>query len=234
MIFRLQKSNPMIRIITVSVVLFFINLLPSAPGAAENNHSSELIFDSSLSAEADIWEFTDKAAWAVKQVEDHGQLLALERSSEYEPEVRSPFNIAWLKDLNVTDFVLEVEAMSTSREYGHRDLCFFFGKQSDTEFYYVHIATAADPYANSIFLVNNEPRVSIADKRTEGIKWEDGKFHKIRIKRSTGSGKIFVYFDDMENPVMETVDRTFISGSIGLGSFDDVGEFRNLKIWKSR
>ncbi len=224
----------MIKIIVFSVVGFFISPLSAAPGVAENDSLRELIFDSSLSAEADIWEFTDKAAWTVKQVEDHGQLLALERSSGYEPEVRSPFNIAWLKDLNVTDFVLEVEAMSTSREYGHRDLCFFFGKQSDTEFYYVHIATTADPYANSIFLVNNEPRVSIADKRTEGTKWEDGKFHKIRIKRHAGSGKIFVYFDDMENPVMETVDRTFISGFIGLGSFDDVGEFRNLKIWKSR
>lgn len=218
------------RIIVLFVAVFFISPLSAASGIAENENSRELIFDSSLSTEADIWEFTDRAAWTVRQDKNQGQILVLEGASEYEPSVRSPFNIAWLKDLHVTDFVLEVEAMSTSREYGHRDMCFFFGKQSDTEFYYVHIATAADPHANSIFLVNNEPRVSIADKRTEGTKWEDGKFHKIRIKRHTGSGKILVYFDDMENPVMEAVNRTFISGSIGLGSFDDVGEFRNLKI----
>jgi hypothetical protein len=125
-----------------------------------------------------------------------------------------------------------VETMSTSREYGHRDLCFFFGKKSDTEFYYVHIATEADPHANSIFLVNNEPRVSIAEKRTDGTKWKDGTFHKVRIERSTRSGKILVYFDDMDNPIMEASDRTFLSGSIGLGSFDDTGQFRNLKIFR--
>ena len=158
----------------------------------------------------------------------------MEGASKYEPRVRSPFNIAWLENLEVSSFVMEVEARSTSREYGHRDLCFFFGKQSESEFYYVHIATAADPHANSIFLVNNEPRISIAEKRTEGTQWIDGKFHKIRIERTAVDGKILVYFDDMETPIMEASDRTFLAGSVGLGSFDDVGEFRNLKIYSRK
>jgi len=203
-----------------------------APALAESNNSCQLVFDSSQSAETANWVFTDAAAWTVRQDENHGQVLALEKESEYEPLVRSPLNIAWLNNIQVSNFIFEVEAMSTSREYGHRDLCFFFGKQSDTEFYYVHIATASDPHANSIFLVNNEPRISIAEKRTEGTKWENGKFHSIRIERSAASGKILVFFDDMENPIMEAVDKTFNAGFMGLGSFDDVGEFRNLKVYK--
>jgi hypothetical protein len=220
------------RIIPVFLSLFFISLFMKAPAFAESNNSGQLIFDSSQSAKPADWEFTDAAAWTVRQDEDHGQVLALEKGSEYEPPVRSPLNIAWLNNIQVSDFVFEVEAMSTSREYGHRDLCFFFGKQSDTEFYYVHIATAADSHANSIFLVNNEPRIAIAEKRTEGTKWENGKFHRIRIERSTAKGTILVFFDDMKNPIMEAVDKSFSYGFIGLGSFDDVGEFRNLKISK--
>ncbi len=202
----------------------------NAPG--ENEPHQELVFDSSTSADAGAWEFTDKSAWKVSTDPEYGQILALEGASNYEPEVRSPLNIAWLNNLHVSDFVLEVEAMSTSREYGHRDLCFFFGKQSAAEFYYVHIATAADPHANSIFLVDNKDRISIAEKRTDGTKWENGRFHKIRIERHSGSGRILVYFDEMNTPIMEANDSHFSSGAIGLGSFDDVGEFRNLRIWK--
>ena len=35
------------------------------------------------------------------------------------------------------------------KEYGHRDMVFVFGYQSPAKFYYVHIATKADPNANN-------------------------------------------------------------------------------------
>lgn len=233
-LFHLQKSRAMMStIFRIAPVLMFALLAAVYGNAAdENEPDKELVFDSSVSAAEGTWEFTDKSAWKVRSDPEYGQILVLSGASRYEPEVRSPLNIAWLKDLRLSDFVLEVEAMSTSREYGHRDLCFFFGKQSGTEFYYAHIATAADPHANSIFLVDNKDRVSIAEKRTAGTRWVNGKFHKIRIERQSGSGKILVYFDDMNTPIMEATDTSFSSGTIGLGSFDDVGEFRNLKIWK--
>ncbi len=213
---------------SIALLLFFSSLTHVSPGSGDR----EVLFDSSLNPAE--WSFTDANAWRTEENKETGNLLILEGASKYEPRVRSPFNIAWLENLEVSSFVMEVEARSTSREYGHRDLCFFFGKQSESEFYYVHIATAADPHANSIFLVNNEPRISIAEKRTEGTQWIDGKFHKIRIERTVVDGKILVYFDDMETPIMEASDRTFLAGSVGLGSFDDVGEFRNLKIYSRK
>jgi hypothetical protein len=39
-----------------------------------------------------------------------------------------------------------------------------------------------------------------------------------------------VFFDDMSSPAMEASDRTFASGRIGIGSFDDVGMFDNVVI----
>jgi hypothetical protein len=123
--------------------------------------------------------------------------------------------------------------MQTGKEYGHRDLCFFFGYQDSSHFYYVHLATVADPHANSIFLVNGAPRVSIAQKRTNGTDWKTG-FHRIRIVRNVETGTIRVYFNDMKVPVMETVDKTFLVGEVGLGSFDDTGDFDNLSIRGTR
>lgn len=187
-----------------------------------------LVFESDFSGDLSAWTMTDPKAWKID--EDEGdKRLSLFGKSDYEPEVRSPYNIARVKDVEVSDFVLDVDAKQTGREYGHRDLCFFFGYQDPSHFYYVHLATKADAHANSIFLVNGAPRVSIAQKRTDGTDWSQG-FHHIRIERNTESGSIKVYFNDMEKPVMETVDKTFLTGSIGLGSFDDTGNFDNIKI----
>jgi hypothetical protein len=104
-----------------------------------------------------------------------------------------------------------------------------FGYQNASRFYYVHLGKQADAAANSIFLVNDKPRVSIAAKRTEGTPWTDG-WHHVRIVRRAEEGQIEVYFDDMHNPVMTAVDRTFVHGRFGVGSFDDTGMFDAVRI----
>lgn len=189
-----------------------------------------LLFEDSFSEDSLAkFDFTDPKAWGL--VEDEGNtVLALQRASKYTPPVRSPANIAWVKDLEVDDFVLDVRAKQTGREYGHRDLCLFFGRQDASKFYYVHLASVADEHANSIFLVNDKARVSIAEERTDGTTWTTG-YHHIRLVRDTQAGLIEVYFDDMEKPAMKAVDRHFGKGKVGIGSFDDVGHFDDLKIY---
>jgi len=184
------------------------------------------LFETDFSAGFDTWVMTDPAAWKIEEEEGDAK-FSLFGKSDYVAPVRSPHNMARVKDLVVTDFTMEVDAKQTGKEYGHRDLCFFFGYQDPSHFYYVHLATVADPHANSIFLVNGAPRVSIAQKRTNGTDWKTG-YHRIRIERNTESGTIKVYFNDMKTPVMETVDKTFLHGEVGLGSFDDTGNFDNF------
>lgn len=190
--------------------------------------TTPVLFTSDFSDGLGAWVMTDAAAWKIED-EAGDAKFSLFGKSDYEAPVRSPHNMARIKDLVVTDFELEVDAKQTGKEYGHRDLCFFFGYQDPTHFYYVHLATVADPHANSIFLVNGAPRVSIAQKRTNGTDWKTG-YHRIRIERNTESGAIKVYFNDMKTPVMETVDKTFLFGEVGLGSFDDTGNFDNLTV----
>lgn len=172
-------------------------------------------------------EFTDAKAWKISG-EPGKQVLSLAASSAYEPKVRSPKSIALVKELTAGDFILDVKIQQTGREYGHRDACVFFGYTSPSEFYYVHLATTADDHANSIFLVNNAPRVSIAKERTKGTDWSTG-FHHVRVKRE--GERIEIFFDDMEKPVMMTEDKTFLQGGLGLGSFDDTADYDDLAIY---
>lgn len=174
------------------------------------------------------WEPKDPSAWKVVKQGDNS-FYSMFKDSSYKPEVRSPVNFALLKEVTVSDFVLDVDMRSTQEVYGHQDLCLFFGYQDPSHFYYVHLGREADAHANSIFLVNGEPRVSIAQKRTDGTAWTKD-WHHVRIKRDTSKGTIEVYFDDMKKPVMTTVDKHFLHGRIGIGSFDDTGDFDNLSL----
>jgi hypothetical protein len=140
-------------------------------------------------------------------------------------------NIALVANKVFTDFVMEVDLVQTGREYGHRDMCLFFGVQNPTNFYYAHIATAADPNAHNIFVVTNAPRKNIARETTKGVNWGLSVWHKVRLERDTKSGTINVYFDDMSKPIMSAQDKSFAGGYIGFGSFDDTGMIDNIRIW---
>ncbi|MEW6237458.1 MAG: hypothetical protein AB1656_18910 [Candidatus Omnitrophota bacterium] len=189
-----------------------------------------LVFSEDFESGADRWQPLDPNAWMV--VDENGNHVYSQFvQSTYEPPVRSPYNISLVKDLSVSDFVWTVKAKQTSRQYEHRDLCFIFGWIDASHFYYAHIAPAADDYANSIFIVNGEPRVSIALERTAGTAWVDGKYHDVRIERNAGKGTIEVFFDNAPNPIMRAVDSHFTAGRLGLGSFDDTGNFDDIRVW---
>ena len=52
----------------------------------------------------------------------------------------------------------------------------------------------------------------------------------MKIVRTVADGGMKVYFDDFETPLMTAVDSTFAWGRIGLGSFDDHGNFDDVQL----
>jgi hypothetical protein len=188
-----------------------------------------LAFFEDFESGAGRWTQTDPNAWKVTAV-DQNHVYTLFQQSKYEPPVRSPFNIARIKDLRVSDFVVQARMEQTGKEYGHRDMVVVFGYQDPSHFYYVHIATKADEVAHSILIVNGRPRVSIVKERTEGTDWTTG-FHDVRVVRNAASGSIEVFFDNMDKPILSAVDKTFLAGGIGFGSFDDTGAIDNVIVW---
>jgi hypothetical protein len=93
----------------------------------------------------------------------------------------------------------------------------------------VHLGKKTDDHANHIFIVNGQPRQKISTKTTPGTDWDDN-WHNVRVTRDAKSGEIDVYFDDMKKPVMHAVDKTFPSGRLGVGSFDDTGRFDKVLV----
>ena len=186
------------------------------------------------SAFAAAWEFSDPRAFGMEVGFDAegrptAPVLRLIGNARYRPQVRSPFNIALVAGQAFGDVTIDVEMQQSGREYGHRDLCVFFGHRGHDRFYYVHLATKADPHAHNVFLVDGAPRRAIATRTTEGVDWgASDSWHRIRVTRRGAT--IHVYFDDMETPIMVAEDATHGVGQVGFGSFDDEGRFRNVRI----
>ena len=120
--------------------------------------------------------------------------------------------------------------MSTTEAYAHQDLCLFFGFESPEKYYYVHIGRSADMNAHNVFIVNGAARKNIAKETTKGVDWKENTWHTVRLIRQASTGKIEVYFDDMSKPIMKAEDKTFQTGFVGFGSFDDTGRFRRVTL----
>lgn len=176
------------------------------------------------------YEPTDVAAWRLLEQDGNQVVSLIKRNSDFRPPFRSPLNRNLVRDLDVSSFVMDIRLQSTVEDYGHRSLCLFFGYQDDAHLYYVHFGKEMDDHANQIFIVNNEARKKISATTTSGTPWTDN-WHRARVVRNADSGEISVYFDDFSKPVMTATDRTFRSGRLGFGSFDDTGNFDDLKIW---
>jgi len=188
-----------------------------------------IVFEDDFEKGTERWKPTDPAAWKLIDSKT-GKAFSLFQQSKYKPVHRSPFNIALADGTEVTEFKLEADVLSTVREYPHRSMVMVFGYQDPSHFYYVHFGKKTDDHANQIFIVNDAPRIKISTKTTPGTDWDD-QWHHVKVERNPTTGDIKIFFDDMNEPVMTAVDKTFVWGKIGLGAFDDLGDWDNVKLW---
>lgn len=173
------------------------------------------------------FQFDDPSAWKIVKDEDRN-VLSLTKQCNYNPPVRSIRNRAFVKDLLVGQpFILDVKLKSTVKDYGHRDLCILFGAVDDSHQFYVHLGKVADPNCNNIFLVDGKPRTNIATKTSKGTPWDD-KYHTVRVVRKE-SGAVEVFFDGLS--VMAADNKSFPVGKVGVGTFDDLGNFASVTVW---
>ena len=189
-----------------------------------------LIFQDDFENGASRWEPTDAKAWKIIEQGKNHVFNQFVKNSDYKPPHRSPYNRAMIKDVVVGSFVLDVKLQSTIPDYGHRDLCLFFGSQDPAHLYYVHLGKKMDPHANNVFIVNAADRKSISKTTTDGTPWDD-EWHHVRLVRDVKTGSIEVYFDDMRKPAMTAIDKSFTWGRVGVGSFDDTGNFDDIRLW---
>jgi hypothetical protein len=201
--------------------------------AGSSIHGAEpalpLVFEESFAEGVSRWLPTDPEAWTLSRDGNRTVWGLNRRKSDYQPKVRSPHNIALVKNINLTDTVITFEVKSTLDTGNHRDCCVFFNYRDAEHFYYVHLGARPDPNSGQIMIVDGAPRRPLTEN-TRPVPWDDD-WHVVKLERDAEGGRIAVYFDDMDRPLMEATDRTFTTGQVGIGSFDDMNNFANVKVY---
>ena len=196
------------------------------PPARELKGLPLVFFDNFDADPGERWEQSDPKAW--KSAEQNGNRVYSQfQHIEVKTPVRSPFNRALVKDLVVGDLVLDVRLQSTIKDYDHRDMCLFFGGVDESHLFYVHLGKVPDPNCHNVFIVDGAPRKNIATKVSEGAPWDDN-YHTVKVSRDA-EGNIKVFWEGQQ--IMTAKNDKFPAGKLGVGTFDDIGNFASITVW---
>ncbi len=169
------------------------------------------------------WNVQQAADWAIES-----GILRLRVPGVPAPVYpRRPTKFALLDSRPYRKVTIDVEVKRNGRS-----LIIVYAWQDDTHYNYAHLssdAAAVQKVHNGIFHVFGGERVRIsaldgpASLPTQG--WTP-----VKLVFDGVSGRCYVKVSGKRNPSMEAVDLSLLWGRIGLGSFDETGDFRNLRI----
>jgi hypothetical protein len=196
-----------------------------ASHAAQASKESVTATGFSPSAGLAGWQMPFPEDWELQQ-ESGLSYLHMKRSRE-PGTPRRPIQFALLKDVDAGSFTLNV---MVRRAQG--SMIVVFGYIDTLHFYYVHLSKdpgMKEPVHNGIFLVDGAPRRRIAGVEA-GPSLPDRAWHHVKIVRDVRSGSIEVFVDKEKTPRFSLVDHTFTHGQVGLGSFDETGDFARFHL----
>ena len=207
--------------------LFFLALSASVVLTVALNAQKPFSSTPNLGTADAINQFTldGSGTWEVKD-----KMLVLTKAGTPAGPIRRPAALAVLMSEPLTKATVQVEMRSTApEEVKNRDLEIIFDYVSPTRFYYVHLAGITDPVHNGIFIVDEKDRRRI-DEGKAAPQLTDREWHRVRLERDGESGRIEVFVDGADQPSLKASDSSIRAGRVGLGSFDDTGEFRQLVV----
>ena len=171
------------------------------------------------------WSVTDAADW--KLVADNGPpvLRLLVPREPGTPRRPSQFALAEIPPYRRLTFDVEVKRNESS-------LILVFAWRDAGHFNYAHLSAdtaRAQPHHNGVFHVYGGERVRIsAETGPAALVTPD--WHKVRLVHDARTGKVTVTVDGKRVPSIEATDASLGAGRVGLGSFDETAQFRNVKI----
>lgn len=173
------------------------------------------------------WTVPSASDWKVEQ-NGGAQTLALATSRGPLPGPRRPIQFALADTPDFKTATLEADV----RPLG-RSLLFVFAYRDPAQFDYAHLSVDTarkEPVHNGVFHVYGGERVRISSDEGPAAFAASGRWYHVRLAFDGPSGTVQVYVDGQPVPALHAVDLSLRAGRVGLGSFDETGEFKNVKI----
>jgi hypothetical protein len=169
------------------------------------------------------WSVRSASDWSV----ENGILRLLKPGVPPEVFPRRPTKIALLDSKPYRSVTVEAELKRDGRS-----LILVYAWQDETHYNYAHISSdmaANTNVHNGIFHIfgGERVRISLLDGPAS---LPDQEWTPVKLVFNGDSGRCYVEVRGKRNPGMEAVDLSLRWGRIGLGSFDETGNFRNLRV----
>lgn len=176
------------------------------------------------------WDVQSAGDWEIAKI-DGIDTLRLRKSGE--PTIpRRPTKFAIADTEPFSKVTIEVEM----RRQGGKSLIIVYGWQDPNHWNYAHISADEGKQIhvhNGMFHVFGGERVRISSlEGPNSLPTED--WAKVKLVFDGETGRCYAEVNGKRNPSLEAVDLSLRWGKIGLGSFNETGDFRNLKITGTR
>lgn len=174
------------------------------------------------------WAVPDSADWKLDQQAGTPVLHLLTGKEPPSSGPRRPFQFA----IPDTSPFAQVTVEGDTKPLG-RSLMIVFAYQDAAHFDYAHLSVdtaAKQPHHNGIFHVYGGERVRISSAAGPAAFKETNVWHHVTLHYNGPTGSVDVQVDGVAIPALHAVDVSLSSGKVGLGSFDETGEFKNIKI----
>jgi len=169
------------------------------------------------------WTVQSAADWAVD-----ANLLQLKVAVEPPAgQPRRPTRIALLQSKPYSKVTVEAEIKRNGRS-----LIIVYAWQDDAHYNYAHISVdtaVAQNVHNGMFHIFGGERVRMSSLEGPGsLPTED--WTPVKLVYDGATGLCYVEVNGKRNPSLEATDLSLRWGRVGLGSFDETGDFRNVRI----
>jgi len=170
-------------------------------------------------------------SWTVQQGSDwsveNGAMRLKVAGEPVAGQPRRPQKFAILESKPYRKVTVEAEM-----KHNGRSLIIVYGWQDADHYNYAHISSdeaVKQNVHNGVFHVFKGERARISS--LDGpASFTDKEWTPVKLVFDGETGKCYVEVNGKRNPSLEAVDLSLRWGRVGLGSFNETGDFRNVKI----
>ena len=173
------------------------------------------------------WTVPNASDWKVEENENT-TVLHLMTSREPLPGPRRPIQFALADTPEFQRVTMELDARPLEKS-----LILVFAYRDNAHFDYVHLSiyrATSEPRHNGIFHVYGGERVRISSEEGPAAFPATKRWYHVRLTYDGQSGSVEVVVDGQSIPSLHAIDLSLRSGKVGVGSFDETGDFKNVKI----
>ncbi len=144
------------------------------------------------------------------------------------PGPRRPIQFALAETPDFGTVTVDLDA----RPLGH-SLIIVFAYRDPAHFDYAHLsidAATREHVHNGIFHVYGGERVRISSEEGPAAFAATNRWYHVRLIHDGNSGAVDVRVDGQPIPALHAVDVSLRTGKVGIGSFDETGDFKSVSI----